>query len=83
MKLPEIQKISALCEKMRERLLKLEEIIEKREDYFNDKSEKWQESEVGCNYSEETELLQDNLLELENEIESIEAAVINIQELEN
>jgi predicted nuclease with TOPRIM domain len=45
---------------------KLEEAIEKREDVFYDRSEKWQESEKGQEYEQKTEVLQGILDEVDS-----------------
>ena len=42
----------------------LEETIEKRTEFFDNKSEKWQESEKGEEYSNKTDTLQEILDEL-------------------
>jgi len=66
---------------MRAKLDVLESKIEKREDFFNDKSEKWQESEKGEAYNEETEELQDKFNDIQFEIEQIESSLENLKEL--
>lgn len=55
--------------------------IEKREDIFNDRSEKWQESEKGEEFNEETERLQDVRNDVESEIETIESCIETLREL--
>ena len=52
----------------------LREEIQKREDYFYNKSERWQESERG-------ELYQDNTFEIENNANDIESAIDSIKQI--
>jgi len=55
-------------------LIELREEIQKREDYFYNKSERWQESERG-------ELYQDNTFEIENNANDIESAIDSIKQI--
>ena len=55
--------------------------IEAREDKFNERSEKWQESEKGDEFNEETERMQDVRNDVESEIETIESAIESLREL--
>lgn len=53
----------------------IEEKIQDREFVYDDRSEKWQDSDKGCAYEEKTTELQDVLDNLEMTIESLEAYI--------
>jgi chromosome segregation ATPase len=77
----EIKSIEGALDKMRAKLNVLETKIENRENFFNDKSEKWQESDKGEAYAEETEELQDKFNDIEFEIDQIESSLEQLKEL--
>ncbi|MDV3950513.1 hypothetical protein CMT75_18525 [Elizabethkingia anophelis] len=51
---------------------KLRQMIESREDYFSERSERWQESDSGENFEYKTQELEGIADDLENLIDSIE-----------
>lgn len=51
---------------------KLRQMIESREDYFSERSERWQESDTGENFEYKTQELEGIADDLENLIDSIE-----------
>lgn len=51
---------------------KLREMIESREDYFSERSERWRESDTGENFEYKTQELEGIADDLENLIDSIE-----------
>ncbi len=57
------------------------ETIEKREEIFNNRSEKWQESEKGIAYEEKTQELSDLHFEIEDRLETIETALHELLEI--
>lgn len=77
----EIKSIESAVDKMRAKLNVLESKIEKREEFFLVKSDKWQESEKGEAYNEETEELQEKFNDIEFEIEQIESCIESLKEL--
>ena len=52
-----------------------EEKISKREDYFDNKSDNWQESERGSDYEDETFKIEDFLSNIEECIDYIEESL--------
>ena len=54
----ELQKIKKLCSSMSMKIKKIESEIEKRTDYYNSKSEKWQDLDKGKDYYDFTENLE-------------------------
>lgn len=57
----------------------LEEKVSTREDYFNDRSEKWQESQSGLDYQEKTEHIDSVCSELTNMISDIEMHIESLE----
>ena len=76
----EIAKIESALESMKAKLDVLQEKIDKREDSFMDKSEKWQESEKGIEFEEKTSLMLDQHCEIESLVDDIENALFSMQE---
>lgn len=68
-----MKKIIESLEKQRS---KLEEIVQKREDYVDERSEKWQESEACEEYIYKTE-------DIEGSIEDLDHVIDNLKELQN
>lgn len=77
----EINGLKKAVEKLKEKLLLLEEKIEERENTFNNRSEKWQESEKGELFNDVSEGLQYKFNEMESKIENIEGCIETLQEL--
>jgi len=65
-----IDKWKALLEAAREEQYK-------REEYFDNRSEKWQDSEKAVEYSDRTAELEGILDDLENDIDALESHLIN------
>lgn len=78
---PIIGKMEAQAKGLREHLETLQSKIEKREDTFNDRAERWQESEAGEAWQEKTVELEDTALEFETAIGEIEVALESIRNL--
>lgn len=57
-KFPELEKIKKLCASITLKLETVESEIEKRIEYYESKSENWQDSEKGSDYYDKTENLE-------------------------
>jgi hypothetical protein len=57
---------------LNEQLLKLKSALEKREDYFSERTDRWRESENGQDYEIKTQELDQIAHDLENLIESLD-----------
>ncbi len=76
-----INKILPILADMLEQKDNLLETIEKREEVFNNRSEKWQESEKGIAHEEKTPELNDLHFEIEDRLETIETALHELLEI--
>tara|TARA_R110000787_G_scaffold237426_6_gene343846 strand:- start:238 stop:492 length:255 start_codon:yes stop_codon:yes gene_type:complete len=59
----------------------IQDMIDTRNDTFDDRSEKWQESEKGDDFICLTDELEDVMVEAENDIDSIISNINDISEL--
>lgn len=66
-------KIKKIIKGLQENLDKLQEILENREEYIDERSEKWLESEKGENYQLQTDDLGEAISGLEEIIEELKA----------
>lgn len=78
----QINKIQAAIDSLNDYKTTIEQKIEKRENYFDERSDKWQESEKGDEYYEKTEEWNDYLQEIESKIEDLENVIYEIEQLE-
>ncbi len=76
-----IHKILPVVEEMKAQLDNLREKIDKREEVFSDRSDKWQESVKGIEYEEKTQQLEDLHFEIEDKLETIENALNELLEI--
>lgn len=60
---------------------RLEETVSNREDYYHEKSEKWQESDNGIDYMEKTEQLDNALDTIANIVSELEEHISSLEEL--
>ena len=70
-----ISKLEQIKEELEQMKDALESRIEERENIFNDRSEKWQNSENGEDYDNRTQDLQDELLEFTSALEQLEESI--------
>lgn len=77
---PELERIKILCKKLNEKVDKIELKIEKREAYFDAKSDNWQSSKKGQDYEYYTDHLSGCSEYAQEQIQNILDAV---EELEN
>lgn len=76
----EVEALKKAHEALQSKGADVEQQIEKREEAFDGKSEKWQDSVAGSEYADKTEAMQDQLDEFSQNLEDLEAI---IGELEN
>ena len=82
-KFNELEKIEQLCAKMTEKLEYVESEIEKRTEYYDEKSKKWQDSEKGVEYVEKTENLEYCHSMAEEHIQTILDAVEELRDMQD
>lgn len=68
----EIKALKQLTESLQAKQDVLENMVAEREETFNDKSEKWQESQKGLDFQEKTKFLDDQCSELAGIISDLE-----------
>ena len=68
----EIKSLKQIIESLQTKQDNLENKIKNREDVFEEKSEKWQESQKGLDFQEVTEMLDDQCSELAGIISDME-----------
>ena len=68
----EIKSLKSIIQGLQVKQDEIEEKVSNREDVFNDKTEKWQESQSGLDYQEKTEFMDDQCSELANMISDFE-----------
>lgn len=78
----EAETLEKFIEKLNLKKEKLELQIEKRNDIYSDRTESWQESDVGLDYEEITEGLEDHLYNLETVIDELTTAVEMLREID-
>jgi hypothetical protein len=78
-KFVELEKIKKLCTSMKSKIYKIESKIQKRIEYYDSKSEKWQDSNKGEEYYDFTEhleycseLAQEKIQEILDTVEELE-----------
>jgi len=76
-----LKKLNEALEELTEWKDSIELAIERRENSFENKSEKWHESEKGEDHQEKTQTMQDLFDELDAELMSLSDIVDTIQEL--
>ena len=64
--------MKALYDKLTKQISKYEEIVDRRENIYYDRTYEWQESEKGQDYEEKTELLQEILSQMQELHEKID-----------
>lgn len=64
-----------IIENLEKQLLKLRENVQNREDYFCDRSDKWQESEKGEDYEDKTNEIDSKADELDNFIDELKELI--------
>lgn len=79
----DIEKIAGILDSWKEKLDTLQGRIDSREETFGNRSERWQESEKGMDFEQETERLQDLHLEVETKMEEIAGALEELQDILN
>jgi hypothetical protein len=77
----QLNKLKDTLRKIKDIAETYEESIEKRDEYFNNKTENWQESEMGDNYQTRTDEMQDIFNNVNQKIEIIEEAIKELKEL--
>lgn len=77
----ELNQLKKIQEKLALKKDAIELKIEARENAFEDKSEKWQESEKGIEHQEKTQALQDFFDELDAELMALDDVINNLEEL--
>ena len=68
--------ITMILDDIQNRIPLIEEIIDKRMDYYNNRSEKWQESDKSYDHQDKTDLL-------EHAKEDLESAITYLEEFIN
>lgn len=68
----EIKSLKSIIQGLQVKQDEIEEKVSNREDVFNDKTEKWQESQPGLDYQQKTEFMDDQCSELANMISDFE-----------
>ena len=71
------KKLTALHSKIIDIRTALSEIKDKAEETFDNRSEKWQESDAGITYGERINYMENALSNLESVLENLEDATVN------
>lgn len=79
----EVAALRKIYDKLKAKKEYIESLIEQREIYFEEKSEKWQTSDAGINYEGDTSELQDRYDEFDIELEKLDECITEIYELSN
>ena len=77
----EIEKLRSVYDELIKKKYALECKIETRENTFNDRSEKWQESDKGIEYEEKTQELQDTFDNFDVELENLDSLINELNSL--
>jgi len=79
----EVAALRKIYDKLKAKKEHIESLIEQREIYFEEKSEKWQTSDTGINYEGDTSELQDRCDEFDIELDKLDECITEIYELSN
>lgn len=82
-KFTELEKIKKLCASMTVKLEAIESEIEKRQDYYNSKSESWQDSEKGTEYEDFTDNLSYCKEYAEEQVQNILDAIEELESMQD
>lgn len=82
-KFTELEKIKKLCASMTVKLESVESEIEKRTEYYDSKSENWQDSEKGNEYLERTENLEYCKEYAEEQVQNILDAIEELEGMQD
>lgn len=83
MKFTEIKTLNNVIEKLNTKLDSMQEFMESKQDIFDNRSEAWQESEVGGAYAQKIEDISDQIFNVEEVIGMLQDAVSILEENES